>query len=305
MNVDDRLRRALHDEADAIEPDPQSWSRVETGVRRARRRRRAGAGLATAAVVVAALVAVPSLLDRDDARVETTPAHPGPTSTTATSAAPTSTSTTTSTTTTTITATPGNDVSDAIWPFTSQDQLDAYEANPGVGMFFDPEATALEFARTYLGMPDPVRDGDIDRTDADDAVVRVRPKPSSRIVTRVAVERFDGTTGPWSVTGATTDHIVLEVPDAGTRITSPVYVAGQSIAFEAVVRVEVREDGQSFGQSLGSTIVMGGGTEMAPFSGDITFDTPTATSGAIVLFTDSAEDGSIVEATVIRIRFEA
>jgi hypothetical protein len=170
-------------------------------------------------------------------------------------------------------------------------------------MFFDPEATALEFARTYIGMPDPVRDGDVARTDADHAVVRVRPKPASPVVTVVKLQRFSGENGPWSVIGATTDHIVLELPEAGDRITSPLHVAGRSIAFEAVVHAEVRADDQAFGQSLGATTVMGGGTEMAPFGGDITFDRPTSSGGAVVLYTDSAEDGSIVEATVMRVHF--
>jgi hypothetical protein len=50
---------------------------------------------------------------------------------------------------------------------------------------------------------------------------------------------------------------------------------------------------------------MGGGTEMAPFQGDISFDHPSKSSGVIVFYTDSAEDGSIVEATVVRIGFRA
>ncbi|MEA3056588.1 MAG: hypothetical protein QOD30_2020, partial [Actinomycetota bacterium] len=217
MNVDDRLRRALHDEVDGIEPDPRSWSRVETGVRRARRRRRAGAALATAAVVVAALVTVPGLLDRDDARVETTPARQGATSSTTTSVVVTS-------TTTTVTSPADNDVTTAIWPFTTQDELDAYEASPGVGMFFDPEATALELARTYLGMPDPVRDGAVDVSGDDRAVVRVRPKPASPVLTVVSLQRFDGANGPWSVIGTTTEHIELDVPETGARVASPVHV---------------------------------------------------------------------------------
>jgi len=84
-----------------------------------------------------------------------------------------------------------------------------------------------------------------------------------------------------------------------------VHLAGTSVAFEAVVRVEVRGAGQTFGQSLGATTVMGGGTEMQPFAGDVAFDAPTTTSGAVVFFTDSAEDGSIVEATVVPVTFGA
>lgn len=286
MNIDERLRRALRDEVDDLEPMPDSWSRVETGVRRTRRRRRVGGAVAVAAALVAAVIVVPSLLDRDDARVQTTPAHEGA-----------------STTTTVVTAPNEGDTSDAIWPFTSRDQVTAYVANPGAGMFFDPEATALELARAYLGMPDPVRDGAVDRPADDRAVVRVRPKSASHAVTVVSLQRFGGAHGPWSVTGATTENIELDVPSGGAPVTSPVHVAGRSIAFEAVVHVEVRGDGQTFGQSLAATTVMGGGTEVAPFRGDVAFTTPATTGGAIVLYTDSAEDGSIVEATVVRVRF--
>jgi hypothetical protein len=300
MNVDERLRNALHDEVADVEPAPGAWSRVETGVRRARRRRRAGAGLAAAAAIVAALAAAPTLLRDRDPRVQTTPAHEG-TSTTVSTTAPTTPTSTTTTTTAVVAPAPG-DVSTAVWPFTSQDELDAYEANPGVGMFFDAEATALELARTYLGMPEPVRDGDVVRDGDDRAVVRVRPKPSARAVTVVTLQRFDGANGPWSVLGATTKNISLAVPATGTHIASPVHVAGQSIAFEAVVHVEVRGDHQTFGESLGATTVMGGGTEVAPFSGDVTFDRPTTPGGAVVLYTDSAEDGSIVEATIVRVQ---
>jgi hypothetical protein len=298
MNVDDRLRHALHDEVDDVEPATGGWPGVETGVRRARRRRRVGAAVATAAALVAAIVAVPALVDRDDARVQTTPAHEGA-PTTSTTSAPT---TSTSTATTTVVLPSDNDVTTAIWPFTSQAELDAYEANPGVGMFFDPEATALELARSYLGMPDPVRDGDITRTGDGGAVVRIRPKPTSHAVTVVSLQRFDGASGPWSVLGTTTENIELDAPGVGASITSPVHVAGRSIAFEAVVHAEVRGDHQTFGQSLGATTVMGGGTEVAPFSGDITFDRPTTPGGAVVLYTDSAEDGSIVEATIVRVQ---
>ena len=303
MSVDDRLRDALEREVAGVEPASGGWSRVEARVRRVRRRRRAGAAAAAIAAVVIAIAAVPAVLDRDDQRVDTTPAHDGTSarrSTTTTVPAPT-----TSSTSTTAVAPARGDVTTAIWPFTTSAELDAYEANPGVGMFFDPEATALELARAYLGMPAPVRDGAVERPAADRAVVRVRPKPSSHAVTVVAMRRFDGAGGPWSVTGATTEDIQLDVPGAGDRVASPVHVAGRSIAFEAVVHAEVREDGQAFGQSLAATTVMGGGTEMEPFGGDITFDRPTRPAGAVVLFTDSAEDGSIVEATVVRVRFGA
>lgn len=294
MTVEDRLRTALREDIEHVEPDPAMWDRVQRTVARTRRARRARNGLLAAAAVVLAVVAGATLVDRDDARVQTVPAHPGTT---------TPSTTTTASTATMAPATPAADVTSAIWPFTTQEQLDAYEANPGAGMFFDAEATALEFARTYLGMPDPVRDP-ADRTDVaakDRTTIVVRPKPASRITTAIAVQLFDGPDGPWSVIGASTDDIVVDQPGANVTIQSPVHVAGRSIAFEAVVRVEVREDGQVFGQSLGASTVMGGGTEMAPFAGDIDFAPLAARRGAVVFFTDSAEDGSIVQATVVRV----
>jgi len=48
---------------------------------------------------------------------------------------------------------------------------------------------------------------------------------------------------------------------------------------------------------------MGGSMgEMAPFDGTVSFDSPTATYGAIVLYTRSMENGAIWEASVVRIQ---
>jgi hypothetical protein len=86
----------------------------------------------------------------------------------------------------------------------------------------------------------------------------------------------------------------------GTTIT----VGGTSTAFEANVTVEVREDGQAEGENLGRSFVMGGANgEMGPFAGDVTIESPTAAAGAVVLTTESAEDGSVQEATVVRVVF--
>jgi hypothetical protein len=299
MTVEERLRRAMDDEVASVETDPAAWQRVQAEVARRRRARMARVSLLTAAALVAASVATVALATRDDARqVETIPAGRDSTTTTIES----STTTTTIETTTTSVATPPaeREPYEGIWPFTSQAEADAYEADPGVGMFFDAEATALEFARTYLGMPDPVRDS-LTRHEDEGATVVVRPKAASPVKTRL--ELVGGPDGPWTVWSATTEHIQVDEPGFESVIGSPVHVAGTSLAFEAVVRVEVREDGQAFGQSLGASTVMGGGTEVAPFRGDIAFDTPTKRAGAVVFFTDSAEDGSIVEATVVRVAF--
>jgi hypothetical protein len=71
------------------------------------------------------------------------------------------------------------------------------------------------------------------------------------------------------------------------------------------VTVEVRQDGQAAGENLGESFVMGGANgEFGPFAGDITIEPPTAAAGAVVFTTLSAEDGSVQEATVVRVAFE-
>ena len=102
--------------------------------------------------------------------------------------------------------------------------------------------------------------------------------------------------------GASTQNLELASPVALTSIASPVTLEGQSTAYEATVNVEVRQDGTVV--PLGTNFVMGGSMgEMGPFSKAVAFDTPTATGGAIVLRTLSAENGAVWEVTVVRARF--
>ncbi len=110
--------------------------------------------------------------------------------------------------------------------------------------------------------------------------------------------------GPWSVVGVTSPNIVVTRPGARDKATSPVRVTGQAHAFEGTVNVEVREDGMLAGQSLGRGFVTGGGDALRPFSGDITFRSPTKPAGAIVFVERSAADGQgILRAAVVKVRF--
>ena len=76
--------------------------------------------------------------------------------------------------------------------------------------------------------------------------------------------------------------------------------AGTSVAFEGTVQTQVRQDGVA--EPLAKGFVTGGGTQMAPFAGTLAFPAPTAARGAVVLETISAKDGSVVQASVVRIR---
>ena len=132
-------------------------------------------------------------------------------------------------------------------------------------------------------------------------MVEVRARPDRPSITSITVEESGGA---WYVTGARTKNIDLVTPETGDRISSPVGVTGSSTAFEAVVNWEVREDGQAAGEKLGEGVFMGGSNgEFGVFGADLTFGAPRRHGGTIVLFTLSAEDGAVQEATVIRVTF--
>ena len=104
--------------------------------------------------------------------------------------------------------------------------------------------------------------------------------------------------------GSGTGNIVLDEPKAMVAISSPVRLKGRSVAFEANVGVEVRQDDAR--QPVGTGYVMGGAMEeLQPFDGSVVFADPQAPLGAVVLFTASMENGNIWEATVVRVRFGA
>lgn len=289
MKIDERLQRLLHNEAEAVDVDVDSpaWMRIQEGVRRRRAARRAGLVTLAAAMVLTAVAAGAVVLGDDDERVRVLPAVDSTTTTVEDDPAPS----------TTTTAAPVKEAGlfPGVWPFTSQEEVDAYERDPGTGMFNDPTQTALEFAREYLKFAKPTK------VAGDDKRVTLVPKPGSPMRTVVELAEVGGGDGPYVVTGATTRNIKVDKPAGGASIPNPVTVTGMSTAYEATVYVEVRQDG---GQSLGTTYVMGGsGGELEPFAGDITYSPPTRSAGALIFSTESAEDGTGNEATVVRVAF--
>nr|MDT0664879.1 Gmad2 immunoglobulin-like domain-containing protein [Micromonospora sp. DSM 115978] len=122
--------------------------------------------------------------------------------------------------------------------------------------------------------------------------------------TTVALRR-----GPsaWTVTGATTDSIVVDTPATGATVTSPMPVSGRAHAFEGTVVVRVVQVADETATELGFGVVTGGGTEMQPFSGTVTVDLPSrpaATDRGWVSFTEhSAANDSVWRLTVVPVRF--
>jgi len=200
---------------------------------------------------------------------------------------PPTTSSSTSTSSTTTTSAPADDMQAAVFPA------------PGSTRFTDPVAAANAFATEYIGFTDPFV-GRFRQGDARSGEVDVQPFADGPVTT-VLVRRL-GPDDAWYVIGSATASITVTQPTPLTTITSPVALAGTSTAFEGTVQVQVRADGRA--EPIATGFVTGGANgELGPFTSSLAFPPPGATSGSIVFFTVSTENGGILEAAVARVHF--
>lgn len=176
----------------------------------------------------------------------------------------------------------------AIWPF----------ASDGV-RYVTPVAVARSFAVDYVGMTNPLV-GAFTRTDARSGLVSIRTELSGP-VTVVHVSRVAHDVS-WWVTSSSTKDINVATPTSLERLLSPMTARGTSTAFEAVVNVVFRVDGTVVPIARG--VVMGGSMGvLGPFRGTLNFSASHAIAGAVTFLTVSAKDGSVSEATVVRVRY--
>ncbi len=190
----------------------------------------------------------------------------------------------------TVTTTPGaaQQPASAIWPFV-QTPL----------RFSDPVAAASSFALTYLGFSAPVV-GQFQWSGAHYGEVPVRSSATGPITT-VKMRQLTNNNS-WWITGAATFNIQITTPAHFAILTSPATLGGISTAFEAQVNVELRAD-QSLA-AIGTSNVMGGSVgQLANFAGQITFSAASSQYGTLLMRTYSAEDGSVLEASALRIMY--
>ena len=179
------------------------------------------------------------------------------------------------------------DASTAVWPT---------ESGP---VYTNPVAAARGFAVDFVGFRQPVV-GSFRQGDARSGEVDVRANADG-FVTTVLVRQLGGG-GRWFVLGSVTDNIQPTEPDPLAKVSSPLRVRGRSTAFEGDVSVEVRQDGRR--APIGTGFVKGGANgQMGPFDGIVTFERPTATAGAVLFLTHSANDGRVLEASTVRVAF--
>ncbi|HEV2071559.1 MAG TPA: GerMN domain-containing protein [Acidimicrobiales bacterium] len=287
MNIDERVRRALHHRAERIEPGDGSWERIQQRVDQARRRRRrswvAGATGAVAAAVLLVTATVGLLGDGGDRVVQTGPATPSlPTSL-------------------------PQEVP-AIWPSATRTELLAW-AESGDLRHEDPVEAVRDFAVEYLGIVDPVV-GDAS-SPGPDATVEVTVQPRGEGGRRLAAGAMETIVHlhregpPWQVLSTTSSNIRVDGDRFRSGATSPIAVSGEAAAYEGTVQIEVRGAGTEAGEALGRDFVTAGALgDLRPFATEVAFDPPTTEGfGALVLYTESAVDGSTLEATVIGLSF--
>ena len=236
-----------------------------------RRKGAIAAGVAAVLVVVAA------------ALVATGDDETAVSSDTTTTSVPAPETTTTAPTTTTVV-----DTLTAVWP-----------PEGSAERYHDPVEAARAFAVELVGFDDPIV-GELRAGDARSGEVEVRGDARGAVTT-VFVRQLDDE-GHWWVLGASTPDIVLTGPSAGDLVTSPVTVAGRARAFEGTVLVRVLADGVR--EPIGAAIVTASGSEeLGDFRELVPYQVPGARAGALVLLTESARDGAVWQASVVRIRF--
>lgn len=249
--------------------------------------------------VVAVIVVVALVISRsgDDGDVATD----GSTSSTALSTSST-TSTTTSSTTTSSTSTTSPTSTTVASPPVLTDEQSAQVVWPDPATesrFTDPMAAATSFAVDLVGFTDPVV-GAFQQGDSRSGEIEVRPREDGP-ATLVFVRQV-ASDDSWWVIGAVTESIEVDEPAQGQAIDDPVRLTGRARAFEGTVDVRIFADGSADPVGTGFVTGSGDGT-LGPFDEQIRFDAGGARWGVVVLSTASAEDGSIWEATVVRVGF--
>ena len=314
MTDHDDLATSLRSAAGRFDPEGDGWAGIQDGVRTARRRRRArvGAlgGLAAGGLVLAIGL---SLAAGGGTDVD---AGPGPFAAT-TEAPPTTTPTVAPAPTTTETVPTADPMATAfpgIWPFASEAAIAAYE--DGDARFEDPVATAVAFAKDYVGMLDPVvQDVREAAPGSADVYLDLVPKgeggepvPVGGARTTLLLRSYRTSYGAevWTVLAAGSDALVLDTPEQGAVVGGGVLrVRGQGSGYEGHVKAEVRQDGMQLGRNLGEVIgITGSNGELGPLSLDVPFVTSAEPGGALVVTTDTGLDGvGAPEFTVVRVHF--
>ncbi len=174
----------------------------------------------------------------------------------------------------------------AVWPWADTETR-----------YTDPVEAAMGFATDFIGFDEPIA-GEFMAGDNRSGEVEIRAFETGP-VTVVFVRQLTADDS-WWILGAAGANITVDEPAAEAEVSSPLTVSGAASAFEGTVDVELRADGN--GEPILEGFVTGsGGREAGPFSESFEFTSPGEIAGALVMLSLSPKDGSVFEATVLRI----
>ena len=163
--------------------------------------------------------------------------------------------------------------------------------------FDDPVEAAASFATEVVGFDAPVLGG-YRAGDSRSGEVEVTSRGVGPVTT-VLVRQLDG--DDWTVIGAHSDNITVDQPQPLSEVSSPLVLTGWASVFEGTVQVRLVSDGSDV--PIVSGFVTGGsGPDGAPFAGMFEWTGATTPGATLILYWTSPEDGSVVEATVFRVR---
>jgi Immunoglobulin-like domain of bacterial spore germination len=184
----------------------------------------------------------------------------------------------------------GDPLAGAVWPLPDTETR-----------YTDPVEAARGFAIDFVGFTDPVMS---EFLVADSRSGEVEVKPSEDGPTTIVFLRKLDDDDFWWVLGSASQNVILQRPTVRDTVDSPLTVSGQARTFEGHVAVELRADGVA--EPLFTGAVTGGaGPDFGPFEGTFEFTDPGSGGGALVAIVPSAEDGSVTEAAVMRLFFDA
>lgn len=174
----------------------------------------------------------------------------------------------------------------AIWPWFETDVR-----------YTDPVEAAVGFATDYLGYVNPIA-SEFMAGDSRSGEVEIRSFDTGPATVVFVRQLTDDDS--WWVLGAASENITIDEPEALAEVASPLTVSGTALAFEGTVDVQLRADGG--GEPIFEGFVTGsGGPEPGPYTDTFEFTSPGETGGALVMLSLSAEDGSTLEASAMRI----
>ena len=174
----------------------------------------------------------------------------------------------------------------AIWPWADTDTR-----------YDDPVEAATGFATDFLGFDDPIAS---EFMSGDNRSGEVELRTFDNGPATVVFVRQLTADDSWWILGAASENIVIDEPATGDEVVSPLTVAGSASAFEGTVDVELRADGN--GEPIFNGFVTGSGSpEPGPYSETFEFTSPGESAGALVMLSRSSEDGSVLEASALRI----